>query len=128
MDLLFDPAYRGTMYHVENPIRQSWRDTLEIFASNLMLSDADYMPFNKWLKEVCARESEGNPAKNLAEFFEHDFERMSCGKLILGTELARKVSSTLRRSTAVSKETIESYVKQWRAAGFLSQEPHQFRQ
>ena len=109
------------MYHIENPIRQSWRDTLDTFASKLELSTHDYLPFSEWLQLVCANSNEGNPSKILAEFFEHDFIRMSSGNLILGTEKARNVSKTLRKSTEVSKETIGLYVDQWRAAGFLGQ-------
>ena len=110
-----------SMYHVENPIRQSWRDTLDVFASKLRFPKSSFVSFEQWLKEVCAVDDEGNPSKKLAEFFEQDFERMSNGSLVLGTERARKVSSTLRKSSVVSKAVIELYVDQWRAAGFLNQ-------
>ena len=120
IDLLLSPGPMEMMYHVENPIRQSWHDTLDVFASKLNLPGSGYLPFDEWLKEVFAVDSERNPVKNLADFFGQDFERMSSGSLILGTERARNASSTLRKSTAVSKETIQLYVDQWRAVGFLS--------
>lgn len=107
------------MYHVENPIRQSWHDTLDVLATSLRLSESDFLPYDQWLEEVRAEEMKANPGRNLAEFFEHDFIRMSSGEIILETAKARNASSTLRKSTAVSKATIELYVDQWRTAGFL---------
>lgn len=62
---------------MENPIRQPWRDTLDVLGSKLDLSNSDYMPFDKWLEKVCANTDSENPAKNLAQFFAKDFERMS---------------------------------------------------
>ena len=108
------------MYHVENPIRQSWCDTLEFFASKLELSRSDYLPYDQWLKDVFATDSDHNSVKNLAEFFAQYFKRLSGGSLILWTNRARHVSPTLRKSASITKETIRLYVFQWRAVGFLS--------
>ncbi|KAA6412420.1 MAG: NRPS-like enzyme [Lasallia pustulata] len=119
-ELLLDTNCLELVYHMENPVRQSWRDTLEVLGARLNLSDADYIPFSKWLEKVCASTDDGNPAKNLAEFFANDFERMSGGSLILSTEKARKVSSTLRMMAVVSKQTTEAYIDRWKTAGFLA--------
>lgn len=111
------------VYHLENPVRQSWHDTLVILASKLKLCHEDFLPFEEWLEEVCRvkdNAAEDNPAKKLADFFKRDFIRMVSGEVILGTECARKMSPTLQLMDAVSPETIAGYVDHWRNVGFLS--------
>ena len=107
------------VYHLENPVRQSWRDALTLIASKLGLSDTDLLPFDDWLETVSMSAGDANPAKLLIDFFQADFKHMACGKVILGTENARKVSSTLRKMDVIGESTIAAYVDQWRSIGFL---------
>lgn len=114
------------VYHLENPVRQSWHDILSIFASKLALPNAELLPFHEWLERVCAVADDidaagidGNPAKRLADFFRGEFEHMSCGSIILDMERARKVSPALQSMEAASDVTIAAYIDQWKASGFL---------
>ena len=121
-DLLLTGRPTKLVYHLENPVRQSWCDALAVLASKLNLSEANSLPFNEWFDVVCATRDEAsddNPVKKLAEFFRVDFERMSSGKVILGTEGARQDSRTLRDMDEVSNETIAAYVDHWKTVGFL---------
>jgi hypothetical protein len=107
------------VFHLENPVRQSWHDLLTAFAENMGLQESSMVPFSTWLEEVCATSDDHNPAKKLAAFFRHDFERMSGGNVILGTDKARKASRTLRRMKALEADTIIRYLSYWKDSGLL---------
>ena len=122
-EILLAKSPVNLVYHLENPVRQSWHDALVILALKLNISSDGLIPFDEWLEEVCkAKEStpEENPANKLADFFEKDFQRMSNGEVILGTEGAREISPALQLLDVVSCETIAAYVDHWRKVGFLS--------
>ena len=121
-ELLLTTHPTNIVYHLENPIRQSWRDVLTVLAAQMNIPNADLLPFDNWLEAVCAITdgvTDENPAKKLAEFFKMDFIHMACGNVILDTKRAREVSPTLRGMGTISNETIAAYVDHWRSVGFL---------
>jgi hypothetical protein len=70
------------------------------------------IPFSDWVDRV--RNHNGpiaeNPAKNLVDFFDEHFIRMSCGGLILDTVKSREHSETLRKRGPVSRELVSKYI------------------
>lgn len=104
------------MYHVENPIRQSWQDVCTIIERVLDLPRQARQPFKEWFSDALA--AEGN-LSDLRTFFENYFLHVSSGGLILDTRNSRAVSPTLKSTEAVAAETIELYVHFWRQSGFL---------
>lgn len=115
-DLLF-AEQPHPIYHIENPVGQPWQPMLTVLAKALSIPAANVIPFADWIERVrqCpAAAPHGNPAKVLIDFIEQDFERMSCGGLVLDTRLAREHSSTLRAVGPVSDEVAASYARMWR--------------
>lgn len=108
-----------SVYHVENPVRQSWHDVLGGFAEALGSVDANTLPYQQWFKAVSEASDEGNPAKMLSEFFESDFEHMASGGIILDTGNARRASPTLSEAAVVDRDVISKIVHFWRNRGFL---------
>ena len=91
-------------------------------ASLLSIPPENIIPFAEWLKQVrrSPLSDYENPAVKLVEFLENNFERMSCGGLILDTQACREASATLRNRSEIRKEDTEAFVRSWRDAGFLS--------
>jgi hypothetical protein len=77
------------------------------------------LPFQQWFDAVSQTPESLNSAKALKEFLEEDFERMSCGAVILDTAVARSSSSTLRGLGPVSEEAIRRYIDYWKSVGVL---------
>ncbi|KAK1977259.1 putative polyketide synthase [Colletotrichum cereale] len=140
VDLLFQPTSgekrRGKacypFYNIDNPVRQSWSGVMEVLAEELAPGDRlNVVPFEDWIRLVrdykpppsCGREKPGpdmmNPASLLADFFENDFRRMSCGGVLLGTSQTREHSRTLAGYGAVDKEYLKLVIRSWREKGFL---------
>jgi hypothetical protein len=122
-ELLLSKDPTKVAYHLENPIRQSWHDALEIMAPELGLPSTGFTPFTDWLDKVCAVPSEMDdtvPAKKLEEFFRTDFEHMACGSIVLDTKNTRDVSSTLRNLSHVRGELLVSYIRHWKSIGYLA--------
>ncbi|KAL6231238.1 hypothetical protein BDW75DRAFT_244087 [Aspergillus navahoensis] len=118
-ELLLSPAPASLVYHIENPIRQSWHDMLQSIAGELKFSAADPLPWDEWQEQVAAAGDAGNPARKLQDFFSNDFLRMGCGEVVLGTDSARKRSATLRGVDAVSEASVRGYLRYWREIGWL---------
>lgn len=121
-DILFTNHPIESVYHLENPIRQSWHDCLASLAFELGMSNANFLPFDVWVEKVCRAPNETAseaPVKPLSDFFRADFERMASGMVILTTENTKKVSSTFRSLQPVDRELIAAYVNWWRGCGFL---------
>ena len=119
-DILLSPQPPSLVYHVENPVRQSWNDVLMTLASELAISKL--LPFGDWLDAACSAADgsvDANPAKKLEDFFRRDFRRMAEGEVIMGTDKARAVSECLSRMDAVGKGTMKKYVEYWKGVGFL---------
>jgi thioester reductase-like protein len=118
-----------TIYHIENPVRQSWSGVITVLAEALDIphDGSGIVPFDEWLKLVRdwpRAEDNGpegnNPAYLLVDFLEEHFVRMSCGGLLMGTSKAREHSETLARMSRVSDELIRLYVQSWKDMGFLT--------
>ncbi|MCJ1243592.1 hypothetical protein MMC30_000789 [Trapelia coarctata] len=118
-ELLLTTRPTDLVYHLENPVRQPWQDALTLIASKLGFSDTDLLPFDDWLDTVSMSAGDENPAKLLIDFFKADFRHMACGNVMLSTENAQKVSSTLREMDVISDATISAYIDRWRSIGFL---------
>ncbi|KAH8703288.1 hypothetical protein BGW36DRAFT_354716 [Talaromyces proteolyticus] len=125
-DLLLDPRPPHLVYHIENPIRQSWIELVDQFSNHLDVHTT--IPYSDWLNRVQripdAKETKdgaysANPARRLFEFFETDFIRMDCGGVILDTTFTQNISRTLREATTVSPEIIAHYISNWKRMGFL---------
>ncbi|PWY76504.1 NRPS-like enzyme [Aspergillus sclerotioniger CBS 115572] len=110
------------VYHLENPVRQSWSDILSSIGTQLDI--VQFLPFEGWLDRITHIPSTGKPDQNpvlqLEEFFRQDFVRMACGAVIMATDEARRRSETLRRVDVVPDEVVASYVQSWRKMGYLS--------
>ena len=125
-ELLLTPQPVDLIYHLENPVRQSWYDILTTLASKLGIPSAEFLPFDEWMDRVGAfaadkgSKDDRSAATMLAEFFKQDFQHMSGGNVILDTARARSISATLRGMDAVEAELVASYVDQWKRIGFLA--------
>ncbi|RMZ66368.1 polyketide synthase [Pyrenophora seminiperda CCB06] len=124
-DLLLDEHPEG-IYHIDNPIRQSWATMLPLLAAELDIAEQNIVPFDEWIRRVRMFPSTGaagkfdeNPAQRLVDFFADDFRRMSCGGILMGTEKSRAHSQRMRDVGPVDKETVHGFVNSWRARGFL---------
>jgi hypothetical protein len=110
------------MYHVENPVRQSWKDMTLLLADCLNISRSNTVPMDEWVRMVRNYPEDkkaDNPAIQLLEFLESHHERMNCGGLIMATRRTRAHSKTLAALGPVSDELVRKYVEAWKDMGFL---------
>ncbi|KAI0109236.1 putative polyketide synthase [Nemania sp. FL0031] len=115
------------VYHIDNPIRQPWQETLSALAAAMDIPSHSVIALDEWIqrvkdhtRELGAREHEGdNPAILLIGFLEDNFVRMSCGGLLLDTAKAREHSMALARCGPVGEDLVRLYVQSWRNMGFL---------
>ena len=113
------------IYHLENPVRQPWRDLLTVLAPKLQLPNRELLPLADWVQGVCAmtdddeKKAGGNPAKKLASFYREEFQTIAGGAVVLDSERAREASRTFRQVGGVGKDLIERYVESWKIGGFL---------
>jgi hypothetical protein len=123
VELLLDARPVHLVYHIENPARQPWGELLNQLSEHIGLgTPASTVEYNEWLARVQAAQDSHlapNPSKALVDFFEKDFQRMSCGGIVLDTAITRKISSSLRSATPVDSKTIARYISNWRQLGFL---------
>lgn len=101
-------------------MRQSWEEVLGIIAAELGI--ASRLPYKEWVAAMLDLPDEciaSNPAKKMASFFAEDFESMSSGRVVMGTDRTREASKTLRAAGPLEAELIREYVRKWRDAGFL---------
>lgn len=104
------------MYHLENPVRQSWEDVCSIIERKLGLPPKSRLPFDDWLTQISTLE---DSPSDLMEFFSNYFRRMSSGSLVLDTTNGRRLSPTLRSTGAIHAWEIGLYLDYWRQSGFL---------
>lgn len=117
MDILLKPGPRQLVYHLENPVRQSWPDMCTVIEHQLSLKSSSRLPFKDWLK----RFSETKEAsQDLMQFFQDYFLHMSNGSLVLDTKATRLVSRTLRSTGDVDLDTVREYLEFWRRTGNLT--------
>jgi len=109
-----------TFAHVENPIRQAWKDIIQTVGAELGIRES--IPFDQWLSKLNSigdKDPDAYPAKKLYQFFSQQFRVASCGTVIMGTDNARRVSGSLRKLTAVDDTILRRYVNYWRQRGYL---------
>lgn len=121
-DLLLSDNSSHSIYHIDNSVRQPWRDMIPILASALDIPRRNVVPFDEWVKRV--RSFPGsieldNPAAKLIEFLDGNFIRMSCGGLLLNTAKSREHSKTLANVGPVSEDVARKYIQAWKAMDFL---------
>ncbi|KAL8748078.1 MAG: hypothetical protein Q9190_000106 [Brigantiaea leucoxantha] len=115
-DLLLRHEPRQLVYHLENPVRQSWQDVCRVIEYSLGLRPESRLPFSKWLDKI-SRLNES--PSDLMSFFRNDFLHMSGGDLVLDTANCQKLSPTLRSAGPVEPKDIELYIAFWRRSGLL---------
>jgi hypothetical protein len=118
-EVMFHSLPLELVYHLENPIRQSWQDVAAVLVRRLGLPKESIVPMDKWLKLVDCGPSEGNPAQGLLDFFTNDFVKMSDGSIVLDMAITRSVSPTLRKMPPITESDIAAYIKYWRSVGLL---------
>ncbi|KAG2419498.1 hypothetical protein HFD88_004294 [Aspergillus terreus] len=106
-ELLLDPQPLQLVYHLENPIRQGWREVMDVLMKETGVQTS--VPMGEWIERVKSSPTGDNPAQKLISFLEEDFERMSCGGIILSTETTRRASPTLRRTGPVEEAQIRAF-------------------
>ena len=120
--LLGDAETSYPIFHIENPVRQPWKEMTRMLADALAIPHENIVPYSEWLHNVrhfppsLAVE---NPASKLAEFFETEFLRMACGGMILDTKKTQECSQTLRNARAVDNDLARLYVQGWKDMEFL---------
>ena len=116
-DLVLGERTPWPIYHIDNPVGQPWRKV------NALLADAlgvrEVLPFAEWVERVRRAPQKGNPAATLLEFLEGNYERMSCGGLVLDVSKTMEHSRTLGALGPVSESVIRKYVHVWKEIGFL---------
>ncbi|KAG0646230.1 polyketide synthase [Hyphodiscus hymeniophilus] len=111
------------IYHIDNPVRQEWKDMIPIIAEALEIPITNAMPFEEWVEQVRnfpMLNEDDNPAMKLIDFLDGNFTRMSCGGLLLETSKSREHSATLRAVTPVSQEVAKRFFQTWKDMRFLS--------
>lgn len=110
------------IYHIDNPIRQPWKEMTALLADALSIPRKNIIPFADWVQRVrsfTGSVEKYNPAHKLIDFLDGNFLRMSCGGLLLETSKAQKLSSTLASVGPVSDEVALRYVQYWKDIAFL---------
>lgn len=125
-DLALGEMTKGGIYHIDNPVRQPWRDLLPLLAEELGIPGDNIISFEEWIRRVRSFPSTGatgkgdiNPANRLVDFLEADFLRMSCGGVLLETERSRYDSEVMRNIGPVDDATVRQFVQSWRKRKFL---------
>ena len=117
-DLVLSGQNPYPVYHIENPVGQSWRDMNTILADALKISNV--IPFADWVERVRAAPQRNNPAATLLDFLDSNYLRMSCGGLVLDVKKTLEHSETLSAVGPVSEEVVRKYIHIWKEIGFLS--------
>lgn len=110
------------IYHIDDPVGRPWEEISSVLTEALDIPAGQSMPFKEWLDKV-ARSSKPeieNPAGRLVDFLEQNFERLSCGGLVLDTTKAQEHSAVMRALAPVSAEVARGYIRAWKEVGFLA--------
>lgn len=117
-DLVLSDRTPYPVYHIENPVGQSWREMNAILADALNIPNM--IPFKEWVERVKAHGQRNNPAATLLDFLDDNYLRMSCGGLVLDVKHTLEHSKTLAGVGPVSEEVARKYIHIWKEIGFLS--------
>ena len=119
-DLVLSARTPYSIYHIENPVGQPWREMTSILADALNIPPQNVIPFEEWIERVRSAPQRNNPASTLLDFLDDNFLRMSCGGLVLDTKNSLEHSKTLAAVGPVSEEVARKYIHIWREIGFLN--------
>jgi hypothetical protein len=110
------------VYHVENPARQPWSEVISVLANSFGIPPSGIIPFQDWLDRVRGFKGSEmeNPAARIVDFLAKDFERMSCGGLVLSLSNTLKHSQTLRQVVPIDEDTVRRYIRAWKLRRFLA--------
>ncbi|KAF4589049.1 Type I Iterative Polyketide synthase (PKS) [Ophiocordyceps camponoti-floridani] len=117
-DLVLSTRQPHDVYHIENPVGQTWRQTNAILADALQIRNL--IPFAEWVERVRDAPQRNNPASTLLDFLDGNYLRMSCGGLVLDVKNTLEHSKTLASVGPVSEEVVRKYIHIWKEIGFLS--------
>ncbi|KAF9895178.1 hypothetical protein FE257_000080 [Aspergillus nanangensis] len=122
VELLFSGCQPYPVYHIDNPVRQSWSDMIPVLAEAFDIPRKNIIPFAQWVLRVRAfpGSREDNPAAPMADWLRENFERMSCGELILATAHSTAHSPTLANVGPVDANVVRKYLHGWKDMGFLN--------
>ncbi|KAK9783861.1 putative polyketide synthase [Seiridium cardinale] len=110
------------VYHIDNPIGQPWKEMSPVLADALGIPKDRIIPFRTWVRLVRhspLHAETDNPAARLIDFLDGNFERMSCGGLILDTAHSQEHSKTMAHARPVTEEVARRYIVSWKKMGFL---------
>lgn len=110
------------IYHIDDPVGRPWEEISSVLADALDIPASQFMPFKEWLGKV-ARSSKPeieNPAGRLVDFLKQNFERLSCGELVLDTTRAQEHSAAMRALAPVSADVARGYIRAWKEMRFLA--------
>lgn len=116
-DLILADHTPYPVYHIENPVGQSWKEMNAILADALDIPNL--IPFEEWVERVRAAPQRNNPASTLLDFLDSTYLRMSCGGLVLDVKKTLEHSKTLGSVGPVSEEVVRKYIHVWKEIGFL---------
>ncbi|KAK1657132.1 hypothetical protein BDP55DRAFT_737654 [Colletotrichum godetiae] len=119
-EILFHQEPPCSVYHLENPVRQSWEEMVRLLSEELRISRSSIVSLETWLNLVETMPGPGNPAAGLVQFLREDFAKMSCGSVVLDTSNSRKASSTIANMTSVRESSISAYISYWKSIKLLS--------
>ena len=117
-DLVLSDRNPHPIYHIENPVGQSWREMNAVLADALQIPNL--IPFEEWVERVRTAPQRNNPASTLLEFLDSNYLRMSCGGLVLDVRKTLEHSKTLAAVGPVSEEVVRKYIHVWKEIGFLN--------
>lgn len=115
-DITFDTENQSSYYHLENPIRQPWKDLLQALSAELGLPSDNSISFDEWLELAKAKTDTVAP---LEEFFRAEFQTLASGQIILQTDCSRATSRVLRSCGGVEFGLVKKYLEGWKAQGVL---------
>ncbi|KAF8627100.1 hypothetical protein AX15_004541 [Amanita polypyramis BW_CC] len=122
VELLFSQRFRP-IYHVENPVRQSWEELLQAMVMVLQGSQGQKIKlvgYSEWYAQLRALGDEPlNLAYPLLSFFETDFLRLSTGGVVLDTTMAAEESTAMATSKPVKRKLLLQYITYWQSIGVL---------
>ena len=117
-DLVLSDRDPYPIYHIENPVGQPWREMSAILADALNIPNL--IPFQDWVERVRVAGQRNNPAATLLDFLDDNYQRMSCGGLVLDVAKTLEHSKTLAEVGPVSEEVVRKYIHVWKEIGFLN--------
>ncbi|CAG7993912.1 unnamed protein product [Penicillium salamii] len=118
-EIIFQDKKLELVYHLENPVRQSWRHVAALLSRELEIPNSSVIPLDQWLAHISSVSGPENPAASLVDFLKEDFLKMSCGSVILDTSASRNASQTIACMGPVGDDSIQAYVRYWKSINLL---------